>query len=133
MRIRRWTGLLTGIVLALACGSSDTIIGPGNQLQVTNAPDDFQFQVTGLKNVKQTLHYTWMNTGDSTSINQASTVTGGSATLSIREPGGTVVYQNGLQANGTFHSAKGVAGAWKIDVQLSQTDGTLNFRVQKAP
>ena len=44
-----------------------------------------------------------------------------------------MVYQNGLQANGTFHSAKATPGAWKIEVRLSQTDGTLNFRVQKAP
>ncbi len=133
MRTPTRIGLLASFALVLACGSSDTIIGPGNQLQVTNTPDDFQFQVTGLSNVKQTLAYTWTNTGDSTSINQASTVTGGSATLTIREPGGAIVYQNGLQANGTFHSSKATAGAWKIEVRLSQTDGTLNFRVQKAP
>jgi hypothetical protein len=119
--------------LILACGSSANIIGPGNQLQVTNAPDDFQFQVTSLANVDQTLRYTWSNTGDSANVNQASAVTGGTATLTIRDPGGAVVYQSNLQTNGTFHSAKSTTGAWKIEVKLVNADGTVNFRVQKAP
>ncbi len=119
--------------LVLACGSSANIIGPGNQLQVTNAPDDFQFQVTSLANVDQTLRYTWSNTGDSANVNQASAITGGTATLTIRDPGGAVVYQSNLQANGTFHSSKSTTGAWKIEVKLVNADGTVNFRVQKAP
>ena len=125
-----------GLVLALAasatCGS-DNVIGPGNQLQVTNAPDDFQFQVTNLKNVTQTLTYSWSNTGDSANVNQASSLTGGSATLTIRGPTGTLLYQSGLQNNGTFHTVKDVTGTWQIQVAVSQADGSLNFRVQKAP
>ena len=121
------------LALVLACGSSANIIGPGNQLQVTNAPDDFQLQVTGLANVDQTLRYTWSNTGDSANVNQASAVTGGTATLTVRDPGGVVVYQSNLQTNGTFHSSKSTTGAWKIEVKLVNADGTVNFRVQKAP
>jgi hypothetical protein len=127
---------IAGLVLALAalagCGASN-LIGPGNQLQVTNAADDFQFQVSTLSNVTQTLTYSWSNTGDSTNINQASTVTGGTATLTVRGPTGTLLYQSGLQANGTFHSLKGTTGTWQIQVVLSKANGTLNFRVQKAP
>lgn len=119
--------------LVMACGSSANIIGPGNQLQVTNAPDDFQFQVTSLANVDQTLRYTWSNTGDSANVNQASAITGGTATLTIRDPGGAVVYQRDLQTNGTFPSLKSTTGAWKIEVKLVNADGTVNFRVQKAP
>jgi len=132
--VRRHTRLvlIAGVIVGLAC-SSDNIIGPSNQLQVTNATDDFQFQVTSLSNVSQTLQYTWTNTGDSANVNQASAVSAGTATLTIREPGGTVVYQKGLAANGTFHTAKAVTGDWTIQVSLSKTDGTLNFRVQKAP
>jgi hypothetical protein len=118
---------------ALAACSSDNVIGPGNQLQVTNAPDDFQFQVSNLNNVTQTLTYTWSNTGDSANVNQASSLTSGSATLTIRGPTGTLLYQSGLQSNGTFHTLKDATGVWQIQVAMNKADGTLNFRVQKAP
>ncbi|MDZ4862556.1 MAG: hypothetical protein SGJ01_03845 [Gemmatimonadota bacterium] len=119
--------------LVLACSGAANIIGPGNQLEVTNAPDDFQFQVTSLANVDQTLRYTWTNTGDSANVNQSSAVTGGTATLTVRDPAGVVVYQSNLQTNGTFHSSKSTTGAWKIEVKLVNADGMVNFRVQKAP
>ncbi len=132
--LQSWLGI-PRVVLALtalaACG--DNVIGPGNQLQVTNATDDFQFQVSNLNNVTQTLTYSWSNTGDSANVNQASSLGGGSATLTIRGPTGTVLYQAGLQNNGTFHTQKGTSGTWQIQVALTKADGTLNFRVQKAP
>lgn len=121
------------VAFALSGCSSDSVIGPNNQLQVTNTADDFQFQVSNLNNVTQTLTYNWSNTGDSANVNQASSLTGGSATLTIRGPTGTVLYQSGLQNNGTFHSLKGATGTWQIQVELSKSDGALNFRVQKAP
>ena len=129
----RLTRLMTALTLLWACGDGANVIGPGNQLQVTNAPDDFQFQVTGLRNVEQTLRYSWSNTGDSANVNQASAITGGTATLTIHDPLGAVLYQAPLQTNGTFHTAKAAAGAWRIEVKLVKTDGTVNFRVQKAP
>ena len=116
----------------LACGG-DSLIGPRNQLEVRNATDDFQWQVSNLRNVTQTLTYDWTNSGDSANVNQASVVTGGNATLTIRSPSGTVVYQAGLQNNGTFHSQKAAVGIWRIEVVLTDADGTLNFRVQRAP
>lgn len=123
---------MLGALLA-ACSDSANVIGPSNQLQVTNATDDFQFQVSNLASVQQTLRYTWTNTGDSASINQASAITGGTATLTIKDPAGTVVYQSPLTTNGTFHSIKATTGAWRIEVKFANTDGTVNFRVQKAP
>jgi hypothetical protein len=116
----------------VAC-SSENVIGPGNQLQVTNATDNFQFQVSDLSNVTQRLTYNWSNTGDSANVNQASSLTGGTATLTVRGPSGTTLYESGLQANGTFHTQKGTTGTWQIEVVLTKADGTLNFRVQKAP
>ncbi len=132
MRAATAGAIVLGALAALGCSSENTI-GPANQLQVTNAPDNFQWQVSNLANVTQTLSYSWANTGDSASINQASSLTGGTAALTVRGPTGTVLYQSGLQANGTFQSQRGTAGTWTIQVTLSKADGTLNFRVQKAP
>jgi hypothetical protein len=117
----------------LATCTSANVIGPENQLQVTNAQNDFQFQVSNLDNVTQTLTYSWSNTGDSANVNQASSLSGGSATLTIRGPTGTVLYQSSLQNNGTFHTLKDAPGAWQLRVAVSRADGTLNFRVQRAP
>ena len=125
---------LTAALLLAACGGDGSNgIGPGNQLQVTNAADDFQLQVTSMHNVTETLRYAWTNTGDSASINQATVVTGGTATLTVRGPDSTVVYQSDLTGNGTFQSTLSAARTWFIELRLRQADGDVNFRVQKAP
>lgn len=125
--------LLVGILLGACGGDGSNGIGPSNQLQVTNAADDFQLQVTNLSNVSATLRYAWTNTGDSASINQATVVTGGTATLSIRGPDSVVVYQSDLTGNGTFQSSLSTAGTWYVELRLRKADGDVNFRVQKAP
>jgi hypothetical protein len=121
------------MALLVACGNGANIIGPSNQLQVTNAADDFQLQVSNLNNVTQTLQYAWANTGDSASINQATVITGGTATLILRGPDNVIVYQSDLNANGTFESSLSTAGSWLIELRLRKADGDVNFRVQKAP
>ena len=124
---------LIALVVLLACGDGANVIGPSNQLQVNNATDDFQLQVSNLGNVTQTLHYTWNNTGDSASVNQATVVTGGTATLTIRGPDNAIVYQSDLTGNGTFQTTLSTVGAWSIELRLRKADGDVNFRVQKAP
>lgn len=125
--------LLASILLAACGGDGSNGIGPGNQLQVTNAADDFQLQVSNLGNVTATLRYSWANTGDSASINQATVLTGGTATLVIRGPDSVVVYQSDLSGNGTFQSSLSTAGTWFIELRMKRADGDVNFRVQKAP
>ena len=122
---------LLAIALAAACGNSTGPLAPF-QPQINNAPDDFQFQATGVTNVTWTFTYTWSNTGDSATVNQATTVTGGSATLTILDKNGTQLYTQSLSANGTFGMTKGVAGSWTIRVQFTNYSGTVNFRAQKA-
>lgn len=126
----------TIVVLLLAtvigCGGGSAL-NPKFQPQVTNQADNFQFQTTGITNITQTLQYTWQDSGTLASINQACSITGGTAALTILDANGTQVYSANLAANGTFTtSPAGVAGAWTIKVVLSNVSGTLNFRVQKA-
>ena len=125
--------LLSVLVLGLlACGGSNTI-GSQNQPQVTNAVDDFQFQATNLSRVTQTIQYTWQNTGTQANVNQATTVTSGSATIRIRDASNAQVFSNDLTANGTFMTGAGTTGNWTIEVVFSNVTGTINFRVQKRP
>jgi hypothetical protein len=127
---RTGVALVVAVLAVTGCGDNN-VIGPANQLEVTNATDDFQWQVTALENVAQTLEYTWTNTGTQANVNQASTVTAGSATVTILDADGTQVYSRSLADNGTFETTSGTPGQWTIMVRLSDVDGTLNFRVQK--
>ena len=122
---------LVAMVLAGACGDSTAPLAPF-QPQINNVTDNFQFQATGVTNVTWTFVYTWANSGDSATVNQATTVTGGSAVVRIADKNGTQLYSQSLGANGTFGMTKGVAGNWTITVELTNYSGTLNFRVQKA-
>ncbi len=117
---------------AAACSSSASgLLGPSNQLQVTDTTNNFQFQVTAMSNITQTLDYSWLNTSDSASVNQASSLAGGTATLTIKDSTGTQLYTASLANNGTFKTAVGHAGTWKITVVITGASGALNFRVQK--
>lgn len=118
------------VALAAACGNSTGPLAPF-QPQINNITDDFQFQATGVTNVTWTYNYTWLNSGDSATVNQATTVTAGSAVLTISDSTGTQLYSQSLSANGTFGMTKGIHGHWKVKVQFTNYSGTVNFRIQK--
>ncbi|MCG6986746.1 MAG: hypothetical protein LJF06_00960 [Gemmatimonadetes bacterium] len=120
---------LVAAFLAGGCGGN--VVGPSNQPEVGNNTDTFQWQVSNLSGVTQTFTYQWSNTGVAANINQASALTGGSATLTIADAAGTQVYSGSLSNNGTFQSSSGTAGSWTVTVVLSNATGTLNFRLQK--
>ena len=123
-------GLAALALVAAACGSS-TGLAPF-QPQINNVADDFSFQATGVTNASGTYTYTWANSGDSATVNQATTITAGSATITLLDATGTQVYSASLNANGTFGMTKGLAGTWTVTVVLTGYSGTVNFRVQKA-
>jgi hypothetical protein len=118
------------MVLLLGACDGTNVIGPENQPEINNNTDNFQWQVTALDNVSQTLTYPWETTGANASVNQSSSMSGGSATLLITDADGTQVYSGSLADNGTFPTATGTAGTWTIEVTLSGVSGTLNFRVE---
>ncbi len=133
-RIRRVVGVVvfTAVALFAACSGSGTAPLSPFQPQINNAPDNFQFQATGVTNVTTTVTYTWQNSGTGASVNQATTVTAGSATVTPYDANGTQVYTRSLADNGTFAANTAVSGAWTIKVVLTNYSGTANFRVQKA-
>jgi len=128
----RFAAVLGPLLLLFATGCSDKV-SSGKDWQVANAADNFQFQVTALENYSKRLEYVWTNTGTAASVNQACSITGGTATLTINDGAGIRVYARSLKENGTFTTATGTSGSWLIRVDLSKTDGTLNFRAQKSP
>lgn len=131
MRASTIVGAAALLALA-ACGSSTDVLAPF-QPQVSTAADNFQFQVTGLTGVSLSRDYAWTTTGTKVDVNQATSLTGGSATVTIYDAANTQVYTKDLTANGTFQSNAGTTGAWRIHLVLSNARGSVNFRVQKHP
>ncbi len=77
MRTRlRFVGASLAGAILLACGGA-TLIGPENELQVSNDTDRFEWQASMLENVTQTLSYKWQNTATSANIDQSSSITSG--------------------------------------------------------
>ena len=122
--------LLAAVGLLMACGDSTGPLAPFEP-QINNVADNFQFQATGVTNATWTYTYTWTNTGDTATVNHASTTTGGSATITIIDSNGTQLYAQPLKASGTEGMVKGVVGNWTLRVVFTNYSGTVNFRVQK--
>jgi len=119
------------LLLAVASGCGNDPVSPGRDWQVNNAPDTFQFQATAMENYTTTLQYSWSNSGTTANVDQSSSVSDGSASLTLRDANGTQVYSRNLGQNGSFSSAAGTSGTWTVTVTMSKTTGTLNFRAQK--
>ena len=120
------------VLSAVALGGCNSPVAPGIQSQVNNAPDNFQYQTTSVRTYTGTASYSWSNSGTRATINQATTVTGGTMTLTITDNAGTQVYSNSMANNGTFQTSPvGVAGMWTIRIDYVGANGTVNFRVQK--
>lgn len=122
---------LLSATMLLVIGCSDNAIGPENELEVANETDTFQWQVTALDKVTQTLTYTWAMTGTVADVNQSANPSGGTATLRIRDSAGVEVFFRSLADNGTFQTSSGTAGNWTVTVTLDGVSGAVNFRVQK--
>ncbi len=90
------------LIAASACGNDSTGPLAPFEPQINNIQDSFEFQATGVTNVTWTFEYTWANSGTSANVNQATTITGGTAVLTLFDAGGTQVYTQSLSANGKF-------------------------------
>ncbi len=123
---------LCTVTLAAACGDGANAIGPENQLEVTNAVDQFQFQLTALNGVTDRRVYDWENTGPRATIDISQSLTGTSAMLVIRDADDAVMYEGDIADDNDGTTQDGVPGTWRIEVVLTNVSGTFNFRVQKA-
>jgi hypothetical protein len=104
---------------------------PGIQPEIINSVDNFQFQVTAVKNYSGTLNYTWSNTGPAADVNQSCAISSGTVTLTLIDDSGAEVYAKDLSQGGSYASATGTAGTWHIRVTMRGASGDLNFRTDK--
>jgi hypothetical protein len=123
--------LLATVLLTVGC-SEDDPVSPGIQPEIVNSVDNFQFQVTAMKNYSGSLQYAWSNTGTMAVVDQSCAISGGTATLVLLDDAGNQVYSRSMAEDGSLTSNAGTSGNWTIRVSLSQATGTLNFRADKA-
>lgn len=120
--------------LSVACGDDPApVVAPGIQPEIVNSVDNFQFQVTAVRNYTGTLNYTWSNTGTAADVNQSCAISAGVATLVLLDDLGNEVYSRDLSQDGSFVTSVGTAGSWRIRVIMSRASGTLNFRSDMRP
>lgn len=122
---------LAALGAAMTACDSANLIGPSNQLEVTNAVDQFQLQLTDLVDVDDSRSYEWENTGAQATVDISQAISSGAAFLTITDSNGDIVYQDDLANDNDATTTAGVAGTWRIDVRLESATGTFNFRVQK--
>jgi hypothetical protein len=132
----RCVAVILVVMLSVACGDDDNPVGPGGttgsgtgtEPAITNATDDFQYQLN-TSNFSTNGGYTWRNTGTSARVTNSSSISSGSGTLQIRDSGGRIVYSKSLTEAGT--TDVGPAGDWRIDVTPVGVTGTISFHIQK--
>lgn len=101
------------------------------QPEIANMADNFQLQASNVTQVTTTIDYDWSNSGTMATIDKSGVLTSGTAKVTLLDKNGTVVATSDLKVTGNESSTTGVSGIWKIRLELSQFNGTLNFRVQK--
>ena len=120
--------ILVAVVLLAGCNHDP--LSPF-QPEINNAADNFQLQATAVTHVTHTREYAWQNSGTRGTVNHSTSTVGGTARLVIRDAAGVVVYDKALSPSLTESTTVGTAGAWRIQLVLTDYSGTLNVRVQK--
>jgi hypothetical protein len=133
---RQLAGLMLCLCLVPALSSCDEDSNNDGPLadfqpEVNNATDTFHLQATDVVDVTATVSYLWDNTGTSANVDQSTVPTAGTAFLTIWDDDNAQVYSRDLAENGSFPCADGLAGRWRVRLQLANFSGNLNFRVQK--
>jgi len=114
-----------------ACSKSQNNSLANFQPEIANVADNFQLQASNVTQVTTTIDYIWTNSGTMATIDKSGILSSGTARILIFDKDGTNVSINDLKTTGNESTSAGVAGAWKIRLELSNFNGTLNFRVQK--
>jgi len=120
---------LASLLLLLVAAGCGEVVSSGKNLQVTNEVNVFRFQVSDLKNYSQTYSFTW-TTSSTTGVivNQLSDISGGDATIVLKDAAGTTVYTRSMKQDGRFASAVGAPGLWTVQILANKVSGSLLMR-----
>ena len=123
-------------LLALgACSDSGSILGPDNQVEVSNVADAFHWQASSLTDVSDTETYSWTITTTTASVSHSNAALSGTATVTVTDADGTQVYTSALSdASVDATTTAGTAGTWSVIVTLNgATTDHINFQLADVP
>jgi len=114
-------------VVALLTTSCAQALAPGNELQVVNTTDLFSLTVQNLVEVTDSRSFQWENTGTQASVGIIESIDGGEVLLSIQDPTGSLIYNEGLADGVDGLTEVGTPGMWTVEVNLAGATGSFNF------
>jgi hypothetical protein len=122
-------------MLALAVlGPAACANGPAataSEVRITNTTDLFQYGALSLAGSTDSESYTWQNTGPRAQIDVTPALMGGGATLTVRDPAGTLLYQEDVRDDIDTLSPPGTPGAWSVRIDFDNTVGSFTFTLKK--
>lgn len=126
--MRRAAVLLgTCLLLVAGCASTHTT---GNDFQVTNRSDFFEFKIGTATNFTMSQNYAWWNPDSTAVVRQDSNIQHGQGLVEVRDADGTVVHSKNMNEQGTATSLKGNPGMWSVKVNLDKADGSVRFQIE---
>jgi hypothetical protein len=127
---RGFITVICALSLGMAACSDDEALNP-NDPRVIIAVDNFRFQASNMEDTAATFNYAWDNSGTQATVNQTSTITDGTGTLTIFDADSLQVYTRSLTENGDFETGVGNPGVWQVRVSFADLTGGVSFRLQK--
>jgi hypothetical protein len=122
---------VASLLLLISTGGCNEPYSPGKILEVTNEVNLFRFQVSDMKNYDQTWSFTWTNFSRTDAIvNQLSTISGGDATLVLKDASGNTVFSRSLKQDGRYTTAVGTTGPWTVQILMNKVSGSVLLQVE---
>lgn len=115
------------VLLCAGCGSTRTI---ARDLTVMNEPQEFSLHIGAIENFSERLRYQWGNAATKATVRQASRIQGGTARVEVRDGTGIIVHSKSLAEQGSFLTAEGKPGVWRISVIMQGATGSVTLAVK---
>lgn len=127
---RAGRALIAAVVLTLGSLACTDFTASPFVPTVTNELDNFDFKVVATAE-SRTIRYTWTTTASSADVNLSSSLTAGTARVTITAPDTTEVFAHALDGSGATVTGAAATGDWLIIITLSNVTGTVHFSLSK--
>jgi anti-anti-sigma regulatory factor len=102
-----------------------------SKLDLQLADDVVHFRAARVENLNTTLAYMWTNNGAAATVSQEASGGAGRIMLRMRDASGHEVFARHLDEPGAFATTAGKPGAWRIELDLTDYTGPLEFGIAK--
>jgi hypothetical protein len=123
----RILAILAVALLHSGCASTRKV---SRDLMVMNEPGIFSLRIGSLENISQRRRYEWINAMGQATVRQASNVKSGVARIEVRDAASIIVHSKSLSHKGSFATAAGKPGVWRILLVLDHATGSVMFEVK---